>query len=133
MMVINPSRFEPDPIPLLDVELQAEIGRLTAGAEGESELERIYQECDGPVSRRKAILDVSGPRLAKIIAGQKRGCIELTVLCKPWRVDFELAWSVRRDWLRDAPVAVGEVSLPILRAERGADRTIPNGTAEGTW
>jgi len=134
MMVINPSRHEPDHEPLLDVELAAEVGRLTAGPEGESPIERIYRECDGPVSRRKAILQLSSDRLGACIQRHvRRGATELTVVAMVSEVTLEVAYAPRVDWLRDGPVAQRKITFPLLRAERGSDKTIPNGTAEGSW
>lgn len=125
--------YEPDPIPELEAELIAEVARLTAGADGESEIERIYLEYSGPVTRRKALLRLSAPRMGKSLSHQIRGAIELTAICRPHRVTLEVSWAPNANWLRDGACAQRDIDLPLLRAERGQPEAIPNGQPEGTW
>lgn len=131
--IVSPAAFEPDPIPRLDAELTAEVARLTAGAEGQSEIELIYRDFPGPVSRRKAILKASAPRIGRSLWPAYKGAIELTAICMAHRVVLEVAYAPRHDWLREGPVAQREINLPILRAERGEPGLPPNGQPEGTW
>lgn len=123
---------EPDPTPELEAELVAEIARLTAGEPGQSEIEKIYAECAGPVTRRKALLDISSPRITACIRRFiKSGATELTAVCMEHEVILEIAYAVRADFLRDGSVAQRKIVLPLLKAERGAPEFAPVGTPDG--
>lgn len=127
-----PEKREPSLIPELEAELVAEIARLTAGEPGKSEIERIYRECAGPVTRRKALLDISSPRISKCVQRFiKSGVTELTAVCMDHEVILEIAYAARPDFLRDAAVAQRKIVLPLLKAERGALEDPPNGYPHG--
>ena len=124
----SPRFHEPVPLPALEAELKAEIIRLKTGPEGETEIERIYRDYKGPVSRRKALLDLSGPRLGQCVQRiVKRGATELTAICMPDQVVFEVSYAPRHDWLREGPVAQAAIVMPMLRVERPAPEFPPIG------
>lgn len=125
------SENEPDAVPELEAELAAEVARLTAGEPGESEIEKIYRDCPGPVTRRKALLKVSSPRIGACVQRHvKKGATELTAVCMEWEVILEIAYAPRLDWLRDGPIAQRKIVLPLLKAERGPREMAPNGKPE---
>jgi hypothetical protein len=128
----DPEHDEPDPVPYLQAELNAEIGRLTAGVEGQSEIERIYRDYSGPSVRRKAIRELSGIRLTECIRRYVgKGVVSLDVICLDHEIILEAAHADRQDELDDAPVAQGKIVLPLLRAERGQPELAPVGTHDG--
>lgn len=109
---------EPAPIPRLQAELDAEVGRLIAGKHGESELEVIYRTRPGPVSRRWAIIDLSVKRIGRSLSPAMKGCLELTAICTEFEVNLELAWADRQDELKFGAVAQSKIVLPVINSER---------------
>jgi hypothetical protein len=112
---------EPDPIPRLQAELDAEVGRLCAGDPGKTELDFIYRTRPGPVSRRWAILDLSVKRIGRAMKPYLPGVVELTVVCMPFQVTMELAYAERIDQVRIGPVAQRVILLPIVSTDLYVD------------
>lgn len=128
---VDLSDIEPDAVPELEAELAAEVARLTAGEPSESEIEKIYRDCPGPVTRRKALFRISSPRIGACVQRHvKKGATELTVICMDHEIILEIAYAPRRDWLMDGPVAQRKIVLPLLNAERGPREMAPNGKPE---
>jgi hypothetical protein len=121
---------EPEPIPRLQAELDAEVGRLIAGKHGESELEQIYATRPGPVTRRWAIIDLSVKRIGRSLHPHMKGCVELVAICTELEVMLELTWAPRRDELKFGAVAQRKITLPIVNAERPQLES-PTGQPEG--
>jgi hypothetical protein len=121
---------EPDPIPRLQAELDAEVGRLIAGKHGESELEQIYLTRPGPVTRRWSIIDLSVKRIARSLHPHMKGCLELTAICTTFEVMLELVWAEKQDDLKFGAVAQKKIVLPIINSER-PPLDPPTGIPEG--
>jgi len=109
---------EPEPIPRLQVELDAEVARLIAGKSGESELEFIYANNPGPVARKWAIWDLGQKRIGLSLKPFMKGVIDYEVIAQPHSVAFELTYANTHSGLKFGPRAQRTIVLPILNSER---------------